>query len=60
MSHYDNGCYVEFFAVKDGVRYNSNVVPLRDLMMELTNGHIKLMEDVFADMAVKEVSDDNS
>lgn len=51
MKHYDNGCYVELFVVKDGVRYNTNVVLLRDLMMELATGHVKLMEDVFAEMA---------
>lgn len=49
----DNGCYVEFFAVKDGVRYNTNIVSIRDLIMELAKGHVKLVEDVFEDMATR-------
>ena len=50
----DNGCYVEFFVVKDGVRYNTSIVNLRDLMMTLSTSHVGAMENVFMSMAVKE------
>lgn len=33
----NDGCYMELFAVKDGKRYNLNIVGLRDVSIKLTN-----------------------
>lgn len=33
----EDGIYIELFAVKDGVRYNSKVVNIRDVSTLLTN-----------------------
>ena len=33
----EDGIYIELFAVKDGVRYNSKVVNMRDVSTLLTN-----------------------
>lgn len=52
-TEYKDGCYVEFFVVKDGVRYNANVVNLKDLMMALTTKHINVIETTFEEFATK-------
>ena len=54
MQQYDDGAYVEFFAVKDGVRYNARIVKLKDLMMALTTANINTTETVFKDIVAKE------
>lgn len=33
----DDGIYMELFAVKDGIRYNSKIVNVRDVSTLLTN-----------------------
>jgi hypothetical protein len=34
----EDGCYIEFFALKDGTRYNAKIVCLKDMIRALTNG----------------------
>lgn len=38
FADYDNGCYIELFAVKDGIRYNRKVINLNDATKTLVNG----------------------
>lgn len=33
----DDGCYIELFAVKNGLRYNAKVINLKDATQILTN-----------------------
>ena len=33
----NDGIYIEFFAVKDGVRYNAKIVDMKDVTTVLTN-----------------------
>lgn len=49
----NDGVYVEFFAVKDGIRYNAKIVSVRDMMLTLTkgiaDGFDKILNDEEAD-----------
>lgn len=34
----DNGCYLELFSVKDGVRYNAKIINIKDASTTLVTG----------------------
>lgn len=54
MEYYPDGIYVEFFAVKDNVRYSAEIVSLMDLMKALTNGQMDAIENTLKDVISKE------
>jgi hypothetical protein len=45
----ENGCYMEFFAVKDNKRYNAKTVSLKDMSRALTNGLMDSIEKIVFD-----------
>lgn len=45
MNHND-GIYIEVFAVKDGVRYNAQVISLNDVSKVLTNSLMDGLQEI--------------
>ena len=43
----DDGCYVEFFAIKDGKRYSAKTVSLKEMSMTMTNGIMDSIEKLW-------------
>lgn len=46
---YDDGVYIQLFAVKDGKRYDLKVITLKELSTVLTNGLMDGLEKVIKD-----------
>lgn len=44
----DNGCYIEFFATKDGIRYNAKVVSMKDTVLSITNNIMNGFEKLWS------------
>lgn len=43
---YNDGIYIEVFAVKDGVRYNAQVISLNDVTKTLTNSLLDGLQEI--------------
>lgn len=46
-SNLNDGCYMELFAVKDGLRYNLKAVSLKDVSTILTNSLMDGIEKLY-------------
>lgn len=44
----DDGIYIELFAMKDGVRYNTKIVNMKDVSVILTNSLMDGIEKLWA------------
>lgn len=44
--NYKDGIYFEVFAVKDGVRYNSQIISLNDISKIMTNSLMNGLQEI--------------
>ena len=49
-----DGIYIEVFAVKDGVRYNTKIVDMKTLTLGLTNSLMNGIDEVLFDITPTE------
>ena len=43
---YNDGIYFEVFAVKDGVRYNAQIISINDISKVLTNSLLDVLQEI--------------